>query len=174
MDDLSKGMIVFDVDGTLFDTKPGILDTFEDVFKHFDIGYFDRDEGIIKMLSKLLKAGYDIAIATNKTFPQVDRLLSITEVDKSWFRCIKTALETGGLDKRGMLEQIRDEYTVSTIIMVGDTNGDRLAAEESEVGFLGVTYGYGFNNESKYDFVTVDSPQKIFEAIEKLSGGIRQ
>lgn len=43
---MNKGIIIFDADGTLFDTLPGIYAALEDVYKHFDLGIFDRDDGM--------------------------------------------------------------------------------------------------------------------------------
>lgn len=37
--------VIFDIDGTLFDTKPGIFNALEDVFCEFKLGFFDRSLG---------------------------------------------------------------------------------------------------------------------------------
>lgn len=42
-------------------------------------------------------------------------------------------------------------------ILVGDSDNDLRGARKAGVDFLGVTYGFGFQKNQKYDFQTVDS-----------------
>ena len=212
----NKKIIVFDVDGTLFDTKPGIFDALEDVFEHFGLGEFNHEigdkyigpsikdsmmkfhgmnetkaqevalyyrqvyidhyiqnstpyDGIRELIDKLLDEGYRLAIATNKTSRQVEKLFSVTEVEKGRFFAIKTAIENGGLTKTEMLQQIVEETGEShSVVMIGDTFGDQKAAEAARVGFVGVTYGYGFDTQETYDFLTVGKIQDMFDCICEL------
>jgi phosphoglycolate phosphatase len=205
--------IVFDVDGTLFDTKPGIFDALENAFDYFGIGLFDRDigdryigppiidsmvrfhelsymeaerftryyrktylesyigksklyDGIRELLHRLKMENYNLAIATNKTYAQVEKLFSLGEIPISDFRQLKTALENGRICKTEMLLQIADAYgDKESIVMIGDTNRDLTAANEASVDFIGVTYGYGFKGGYKYGFSTVESPKQIYEIV---------
>ena len=43
---MSKGIIIFDADGTLFNTLPGIYETLKDLYKHFGLGFFDLNDGM--------------------------------------------------------------------------------------------------------------------------------
>ena len=43
---MNKGIIIFDADGTLFNTLPGIYAALEDVYKHFELGIFNTDDGM--------------------------------------------------------------------------------------------------------------------------------
>lgn len=208
-----KKIVVFDVDGTLFDTKQGILDALEDVCNHFGLDNFNREDGdkyigpsikasmmkyygldeeraeeatlyyrqvyvglyiqnskpydgVLDVISKLKSVGYCLALATNKTICQVEKLFSVTGMDLTQFTYVKTALEEGGLTKTEMLKQIVDESgSIASVVMVGDTDGDRKAAEEAGADFIGVSYGYGFNSQESYGFVMVDSPDGIYRGV---------
>lgn len=209
---MANCMLVFDIDGTLFDTKPGIFSALEDVFTRFDLGTFDRAhgmryigppvkqslmtfnglseetsekatayyrevyvnkyialsspyDGVFQMLANLKDAGHLLSIATMKTRKQVDKLLDITGTDRNLFEFIETALENGKMSKEKMLENIssNSDYPV---VMIGDTEGDKKAACMSKNGFVGVTYGYGFDRNSCFDFPVANSVTDLFDLIE--------
>ena len=214
-------MLVFDVDGTLFDTLPGIYDALEEVFEKYSVGFFDRAngmrfigppikeslkkyeglsdtlaenatlyyrevyvekhiaksslyDGVLELIADLKKEGYGISIATMKTRNQVERLLDVTTVDKQLFDFVETALDNGDNNKSEMLTKIKSESGNDFLVMIGDTEGDRKAAEEAQVKFIGVTYGYGFRPDKKYDFPVVNNVDELSAAIKGLSKGINE
>ncbi len=211
-------MIVFDIDGTLFNTLPGIFAALEDVFKKYNIGSFDRAngmkyigppikkslkeyaglpdsiaeeatlyyrevyvkkyitksslyKGIPELLVYLKKEGHALSIATLKTKKQVDRLLDVTGVDKSFFDFVETALDNVNLKKSEMLTRIVNESNEAHVVMVGDTEGDYKAAEEAKTGFIGVTYGYGFKPDKTYGFPVVNNICELSIALKNMERG---
>lgn len=182
--------IVFDVDGTLFDTKRGIIHALNDVLKHYNkesiapeqenkyIGppiknslmtycgmgediadvAVDRYRGIYvekyiqesvpydgteQILNFLKDKGGILGIATMKTELQMEALLKIFEYRK-YFDIIETAKVTHNLSKTQMLINIKEKYlNVKRFIMVGDTEGDYMAAQKAGYEFIAADYGYG-------------------------------
>ena len=41
--------------------------------------------------------------------------------------------------------------------LVGDSKNDFIGAQQAQVDFIGVTYGFGFKAEEKYEFQTVEN-----------------
>lgn len=209
-------LIVFDVDGTLFDTKDGIYAALEDVFQQFDIGTFNRDEGLkyigppirdslVKynglsleqaqkateyyryvyvdkyitlsklyegtrdLLEKLKNDGIRSSIATMKTSEQIGKLFDITDIDTDAFDCIETAQKNGNLSKREMISRIKNKCSINErIVMIGDTEGDREAADAAGVDFVGAVYGYGFTRVQRYGFPIVTSVKEILSAVNSV------
>ena len=186
-------IIVFDIDGTLFDTKIGIVKAFNYVLNHYGINGIanELEDSIIgppiyesfvklfcftdkmateatelyrkvyinkylsettmycganRLLYRLIENGCFLGIATMKTRPQVDKLLSLYGFN-SLFDVIQTAKEDGSVSKSAMLNSAKvycsshDENT--ECYMVGDTIGDYQAAMDSGYDFIAADYGYG-------------------------------
>lgn len=210
---MTKGIIIFDADGTLFDTLAGIYAALEDLHKHFDLGIFNRNDGMkyigppIKdslmrynglteseaeiatdyyrkvyvekhidmsryyegakdVIVALKEQGYQIALATMKTFVQVERLFEVTG-GRELFDYVENAREDGTYKKHQMIEHIRDSSRIESVLIIGDTEHDKLAAEMARVEFLGVTYGYGFKQRNSYDFPCKDSIEELVDFIRK-------
>ncbi len=51
-------------------------------------------------------------------------------------------------------------------LFVGDSINDQIGAQEANVGFVGVTYGFGFSRSKTYDFTTVNVSEDILKIIE--------
>lgn len=181
--------VIFDIDGTLFDTKEGIISALNDTIGTFGGEQIDSDEadkyigppvfdsfinyqcysdekareatqhyrrvyvdkylqgasmyeGGMSVLEKMKQSGDIICIATMKTWPQVEKLLTFSGVNE-FFDVIKCATEDSSLTKTKMLEQIKDEITADEYIMIGDTYGDYKAAVSNGMGFVFAVYGYG-------------------------------
>lgn len=185
-----KICVVFDVDGTLFDTKREIIKALNYVLKSYRKGEIASDEedkyigppikksmmeyqgfkeneaieatalyrqvyvdefvqksvaydGIESVLKHFLAYGIVIGIATMKTLPQVDKLLTSSGFDK-YFNIVEAAREDGTLSKSQMLVEIKKKYSdLERFIMVGDTIGDYNAAIDAGYEFISADYGYG-------------------------------
>ena len=124
-------------------------------------------DGMLELLFDLKKEGYGISIATMKTKKQIDKLFEIVAIDKQLFDIIETALDNGKLKKSEMLKNIKNASVNHSVVMIGDTEGDRKAAEEAGVRFVGVTYGYGFLDEKTYPFYVAKNINELKTAIHK-------
>ena len=54
------------------------------------------------------------------------------------------------------------EVADNQVVMIGDTIGDKVAAEQAGVGFIGVNYGFGFKNIEGY----ANSPSEILDLLK--------
>ena len=213
MNDKRKLAIVFDIDGTLFDTLPGIEEALSDTYLAYGLGEFDRStikqylgppikdslmhikglsEGIAaeatehyrrvyvdkyvnmskpymgtyETLKELQKQGCSLSIATLKTRKQVDRLLEISDWKDVIFDHIETAITDGSLTKADMLKRIKATYDGEySVIMVGDTEGDRKASMGADVDFIAAVYGYGYEKTKEYPFRTIKCIKDIMEEL---------
>lgn len=117
--------------------------------------------GMIVTMDELKNRGVRLAVATMKTKPQVDKLFSYLGI-ADYFDVIRTARDDGSLSKAQMVADImgsNDAY------MIGDTNGDKEAAEKALCHFIGITYGFGFKPDEKYNFLKADRPEDIVKII---------
>ena len=203
----TEKVVVFDVDGTLFDTKPGIIKTLNEVlesfgsnsikqshednwigppvrdsFKNFAklsaeqaeeatklyrklyiekyISYSFLYDGMAEVLKKLKKNNVHICIATMKTSEQMERLLFLNNMNDI-FESIKTAANDGSKTKTDMLREIKIKFGDELgYYMVGDTEGDLVAAKSEKYSFLAALYGYG-NFQEVQDITIIDNPRQL-------------
>lgn len=187
-----KKIIIFDVDGTMADTKNGIIFAINEVLEKsglptlsnsdYDkyIGppikssfityqnmpnqkaeactqlyrklyvekYIEQTvlyEGTVDVFEYLEQHNYYMCIATMKTFPQMERLFQLFDIEK-YFDLVKTADEQGMKNKAILVNEILDYFKVKekqSIYLVGDTESDYKAAKENNVNFVAADYGYG-------------------------------
>lgn len=117
--------------------------------------------GMKYVLDGLNENGIRLAVATMKTGPQVEKLFSYLGIF-DYFDVIRNAREDGSLSKAQMIADIKgsdEDY------MIGDTDGDRSAAEKAGSKFIGVTYGFGYKPDREYDFLRADKPEDILKII---------
>lgn len=198
-------LVIFDFDGTIADTSPGILDAHRFALSYmgknipsdselstvigghlldtyiYRFGFSETQAreavrvyreryakvGIHKaelypefekMAKKLYEKGYLIGVATLKAEKFAEIMLRELGIRK-WFNTVCGMDEHDDLDKAGLIKKCCSlcEVSEKNTILVGDSNNDAIGARESGVDFLGVTYGFGFHKDQKYDFCTVDS-----------------
>ena len=106
--------------------------------------------------------GYLIGVATLKAEKFAEIMLRELEIRK-WFNTVCGMDEHDDLDKAGLIKKCCSicGVTENDAILIGDSNNDVVGAQEAGVDFIGVTYGFGFQKDQKYDFCTVDSAVDI-------------
>lgn len=209
-----KKIFIFDVDGTLFNTREGIVNAFNKVLVEFKkekltqnqesriIGPSVRDsfinmfnfsnedselatklyrkyyveefivqsklyDGVMETLFGLKRKKCKLCIATMKTETQIQKLLKINNL-KDLFDIVKAAKDDGSYKKAQMILDIKGDFGSDyKYYMVGDTNGDYEAAKKAEVEFIGVTYGFGFDDEY-HSFLTVERLNDLVKYVENL------
>lgn len=67
--------------------------------------------------------------------------------------------------KANLIEEFLEHLHTRDAIMIGDTDVDKQAAEETGVRFIGVNYGYGFRDVPRY----ANSPEEILNCIERTN-----
>jgi phosphoglycolate phosphatase len=199
---LSYKNILFDLDGTLIDSAPGIeasfyfayikvyntscpkiittfigppidqvltavngetnleiINRFVDAFKqHYDIDGYKKSklyEDVEFVLEVLLKNKLNVFIATNKRLKPTKLILKYLSIDM-YFKGIycPDILELQFKNKTDLIAHIlnTNSLLLSETIMIGDTQHDGIAANENEIDFGLVEYGYGHHENYKYKF----------------------
>ena len=141
-------------------------DIFRERYKSHDLFKASLYPGVEDVLSSLDKAGIQQAIATNK------RQDYATEICKhfglaDYCSPIIGADNENKLTKADLIKKCLEELGIfdpSAVVMIGDTEGDKQAAKDAGVQFLGVNYGFGFCDVLGY----ANSSEKIFRKLEQI------
>ena len=104
-------------------------------------------EGILDLCRELEARGILMAVATNKVETQARRLLAHFGIDR-WCSPIRGADPEGRLNKAALIRLCLDELGLKPdeAVLMGDTMFDASGAAAAGVGFLAVTYGFGFRS----------------------------
>lgn len=206
-------LVIFDLDGTLLDTSPGIfgsvryaeemlgLTPLSDSELRFFVGpppksmymkmygldeetaslaaKYHREYGrqkavyqakpypyISQVLFELKKSGYKLAVGTLKSQLIAEKVLEITNISK-YFDIIIGMDDNEHLTKSMIIDLIVEKTGSDKAVMVGDSIYDYDGATESNIDFLGVLYGFGFNQNEEYSFLTVSETKEIIEKIDR-------
>jgi len=204
--------VIFDLDGTLLNTKVGIVSSLIEMTSNLNLSqipecdynrfigppieqsvreYYGFDElqtreaammfrkiyaekhlfdavpyeNILDTLAKLKDSGLNLAIATYKRHDYAEKAIKYFGLDKycnpyigsdTDSRTTKTAIILACISKMNA--------NVLRTVYIGDTEHDRIGAKEANIDFIGVTYGFGYNKNSRLEY-SVDSPEKIINLI---------
>lgn len=192
---MKHSLVIWDVDGTLLDTREGLISAYQytlgilklpektdaeicsyigptpqTIFKTrfglndvqaqqaadiFRERYKTRDllkakvyDGVYDVMDTLQKRGAKQAIATMKRQDYATEICEHFGFDKYCFPIVGADNENK-LTKADLIRKCLQTLNVSDLssaMMIGDTNGDKTAAETVGIHFIGVNYGFGFNN----------------------------
>ena len=128
--------------------------------------YKSRVYDHIKDILQLLKQdGYRLGVATYKDEQNAKTLLQWFQLDQ-YFDCIVGAQYEKKQTKFEILRCCIENMTssLSQILFVGDSEGDKTAAAKAGVRFLGVNYGYGFQNVLGH----ANSPEELLSSLRSM------
>ena len=136
--------------------------------EHYQVHAFDKTEpydGVFELLTKLKNDGYLLAVATNKIQDVAQNLINLFY--PHLFDLVVGDRE--GMKKKpepDMVDFIKDYFKVSKedCLYIGDTEVDRLTAQNAKVDYLIETYGY----RTKEEWLSIDEKQKTFPTTESL------
>lgn len=142
---------------------------FRDRYKDHDLLKATPYSGIIEALKDLKSMGCRIAVATYKREDYALRLLNhfgFLEL----FDYAHGSDFSGKQKKSDIIQLCIDESGITDkgrIAYVGDTDGDRIGAQEAGVDFIGVSYGFGFTEGDiiPEKSTLVNTPAQIVDAI---------
>ncbi len=149
-----------------------------------DVGIFENEvyEGIPKLLSSLKKEGMLLSVASSKPEVFVKRILTHFSIDSYFDAVVGSELDGRRTDKKEVVAEAlkrlyekdaaQDAERRKHTYMVGDRKFDIIGAKAEGVISVGVTYGYGSEEEllaEKPDFLA----HSVDELKEILLGNIK-
>lgn len=123
-----------------------------------------------ELLFKLKQLGFKLGVATLKKEAFAVRMLEKLELEK-YFDVIVGMDDNDTLDKKKIVLQAITylDKQVDTTILIGDSIFDYVGATEANVGFIGVTYGFGIKKgdtlEGNNILAIVDEPLEVLNYI---------
>ena len=140
-----------------------VADVFRDRYKNVDLLKAEPYSNLLSVLESFSKMGYKQAVATNKRQDYAVDICKHFGIDK-YCQPIYGADNFNKLSKAELIKNCLKDLEVADnqAVMIGDTIGDKVAAEQAGVGFIGVNYGFGFNNVDGY----ANSPSEILDLLK--------
>lgn len=123
-------------------------------------------DGIPAVLEFYQKKGVHQAIATLKGQAIADTIIERLGLSQ-YFEIIAAMDKNETKTKSSLLKEVVAYFdsNISDAVLIGDSEYDQLGAEEVGMDFLGVTYGFGFKPDEKYDFPSADKSEDITKII---------
>ena len=156
------------------DTAEIALFFYREYFK--ERGKFENEvyTGIPLVLQRLNDLGLNLFVVTSKPYVYAVEIITYFSLG-SFFKEVYGSLLSGELVDKGELISYalkKEKISAKNTLMVGDRKHDILGAKRKGVLSVGVTYGYGTEEELQNvspDFI-VDSPEEILEITMKQNG----
>ena len=149
-------LIIFDWEGTLFDTNSN-TSNHADLFVGIELG-----------IKELKRQGYILSIATGKSRRSLNQDLLDTDL-KKYFAITKTVDECFSKPHPQMILEILNFTMVNSkrALMIGDSSYDLEMANNAGVSFLAVNYGYeSFEQLKKFNALDImKDPYDVFDWI---------
>lgn len=120
-------------------------------------------QGIVDVINTCAKKGIKQAIATNKRQDCATKICHHFGIDK-FCNPINGGDRYNTLSKADLIRKGLDFHQISDLssaVMIGDTDGDKNAAQEAGIDFIGVNYGFGFHDISGYADSALDILNKL-------------
>lgn len=138
-------------------------DIFRERYKKYDLLKATPYIGIMESLRFFHNAGIKQAVATNKRQDYAVDICKYFGIDHYCSPIMGTD-NTSSLGKSDLIIRCLNamgQTDKNMSVMIGDTNGDKKAAEEAGILFLGVNYGFGIKNNPEYVDIPDDIPKYI-------------
>lgn len=142
-------------------------------------------EGMDEALEELRQCGYRMTVLSNCETSYAKLHWKLFHMDR-YFDAFLDCESRGHASKADILRSIKNDYRKAVIsapvhrtdlagiengknfIMIGDRISDRLAAQDSEIPFIGCRYGYGSDRELEGADRTVGRPTEIPQRVREL------
>ncbi|MDD6489373.1 MAG: HAD hydrolase-like protein [Clostridia bacterium] len=148
-----------------------VIKIYRGLYKDYGTTLYRPYEHIEDVLKSLKEKGYILAVATLKLEEYAVKMLSSINFD-GYFTVIKGWNGGKVCSKSDILESVLSETKTdkSEAVLVGDSEYDRKGAENAEIDFVGVGYGFGYKLEdmNNYSFDILKTPSEIPCIIDNL------
>lgn len=153
---------------------PDVIHTYVESFKcRYDGGGYKETRvypGVAELLVALKSSGFSLHLATNKRYAPTLLILDYLGW-RSLFQSVYALdlFDPRLPDKSALLEALMDEHALipGDAIYIGDKAEDGLAAENNNLEFLGVAWGYGdFSGECRWE--VLKSPASLLKKTNLL------
>lgn len=121
-------------------------------------------KGAIELMGAIQQRGLLQAIATNKRQDIAEAVCEYFGFSQ-YMSCIIGQNDGVIRPKADMIKECMERLHACEAVMIGDTEGDKQAAEEAGVDFIGVNYGYGFFHVKGY----ANSLKEVLTILESKS-----
>ena len=117
-------------------------------------GLFENDifDGVYEMLSELKKSGKRLVLATSKPIVFADKILKHFDIYDFFDLTVGSNLDGSLTDKSEVIKTALEKLNAANkenIVMVGDRLHDVIGGKKNGLFTVGVTFGYGSENELK-------------------------
>lgn len=137
-----------------------------------EVGLFENAvyAGIPECLARLREADVPLFVATSKPTVYAQRILDRFELTDYFERVYGSELCGRHSDKGELIAHLLETERPTSPIMIGDREHDVLGARKNGVPCIGVTYGYGSEEEldAAGAVALCDSPSAVAEAVLSL------
>ena len=115
-------------------------------------------DGIRELLDSLVNDGIEMAICGMGSKEYIDTVLEHCDIAK-YFKAVYHRVE--GLTKTQVMKTLLTDMNLESnqCLMIGDSTIDLTAAQENDVPFIGVSYGYGADDVAQSEVLVNDAAQ---------------
>lgn len=153
-----------------FDEKESIraIDFYRERFK--EKGMFENVlyPNISLLLEALKESGFVLVVATSKPTIFAEQIIKYFELEEYFQLIVGSNLDGTRSSKTEIIQYILDNYTDfnrSNFVMIGDRKHDIIGAKNTGIDSIGVTYGYGSQEE-----IRDAEPTYIISSVDDLMG----
>lgn len=143
---------------------PSLVEYFRVLYKTDGMYRMKVYPGIKEMLSVLKNKGFTLVVATSKIQSIIIKCLENLDLDR-YFSLVCGSL-TDSEKKCDVINRAVDTLSIkkNEVVMIGDTENDKVGAENAAVGFIPVLWGFGYN-EKNYPkkYKVASSPEDIIK-----------
>ncbi|HEG0356938.1 TPA: HAD-IA family hydrolase [Campylobacter coli] len=158
------GPPIYDSLKSTFDLNHDVALKATEIFRETYKKYFLYDAYVYKdiplLLYRLKKTKKKLAVATYKKQEHAELILEYFNI-KTYFDFIQGSIEGKNYSKKDIIELCLNFFNLTEAVMIGDTIYDKKGAEGLNIKFIGVSWGYGFDNNSS----DVSSPHEIISKL---------
>ena len=135
-------------------------DIFRNRYKNHDLLKAYPYNGILEVLQYIKSQGIKQAVATNKRQDYALDICKYFGID-SFCEPILGPDNITSKTKADLIKDCISATNAKKAVMIGDTDGDKQAAENAGADFIGVNYGFGFDDVEGYANVSSEILKKL-------------